>query len=129
MTIAINAIAIKGEDMRSCELFLVKVLYFELDDLSPEFLRWVRVPFRQLAQTPAICRPLEENMSSHKASSRRVEGLKGSIMGRGRIHREVARRSNGFVQFFLFTVRKRFRIRGGHTVRDGVWVTIWACRS
>ena len=65
--------------MRRYGFFLVKVMHFEVDNLSPEFLRWVRVPFRQLTQTATIFRPLEEDMSTHKASSRRVEGLKGSM--------------------------------------------------
>ena len=114
-------------------LFLVKILHFEVDNLSPEFLRWVRVPFRQLAQTPAISRSLEEDISSHKASSRGVEGWKRSIIGRGRIHREVGRRGNGFVHFFLFTIgvqsENASESEKGHTVRDGAWVAIWACRS
>ena len=42
-TIAISAITFKREDMRRYRLFLVKVLYFEVDNLSPDFLRWVRV--------------------------------------------------------------------------------------
>ena len=121
-TIAISAVAIKGEDMRSCGLFLVKVLYFEVDDLSPEFFRWVRVPFRQLAQTPAISRPFEENMSSQKASSRRVEGLKGSIIGRGRIYRGGG--VMGSYSSSSSLSENSSESEEGHTVRDGAWVEI-----
>ena len=78
--IAIGAVAVKGENMRRNGLVLVKILHFEVDNLSPEFLRWVRIPFRQLTQTPTIARPLEKNISSHKASTLRVEGLEGSII-------------------------------------------------
>ena len=50
--------------MRRCGLFLVKVLLFEVDNRSPKFLRWIRVPLRQLTQTPTIFRPVEEDMST-----------------------------------------------------------------
>ena len=46
-TIAISAVTIERKDMRRYGLFLVKTLHVEVDDLSSEFLRWVRVPFRQ----------------------------------------------------------------------------------
>ena len=39
--IAIGAVAVKGENMRPYGLVLVKVLHFEVDDLSLEFLRGV----------------------------------------------------------------------------------------
>ena len=66
--------------MRRNGLVLVKILHFEVDNLSPEFLRWVRTRFRQLTQTPTISRPLEKDISSHKASTLRVEGFEGSFI-------------------------------------------------
>ena len=121
-TIAIGAVTVKGENMQRYGLFLVKILHFEVDNLSPEFLRWVRVPIRQLTQTPDISRPLEEDMSSHKTSSRRVEGLKGSIIGRGRIDREVGGGVMGSYSSSSSLSENSSESEEGHTVKDGAWV-------